>query len=134
MYKPTLSKIKLAFRNSISDQVENWKLNNPLTGSEVCPITGEELNSRKAEADHADKSFAQILDEFLSHQNRKLENIRITSLRVPGRLVLNDIAFEIRWKNWHKEHASFRWTTSHGNKTSSDRGYRKHRGSLKQFA
>lgn len=123
-YKPPLSRVKLAFRNTVADQVQEFKDNNRLTGEELCPITGQKLNPATAQADHFPKSFASILAGFLEHEKLRVEAVAITSLRVKGRLVLQSCSLAERWKTWHKEHSTFRWTSAYGNKKQSDMGFR----------
>ena len=83
-YKPPLSRVKLAFRNTVADQVQEFKDNKRLTGEELCPITGQKLNPATAQADHFPKSFASILAGFLEHEKLRVEAVAITSLTSQG--------------------------------------------------
>lgn len=127
MYKPTPSKVKLAFWNSVADQLNQWKLNNKLKVGDQCQITREPLTSQNAQIDHHPEPFIAILEGFLDSENLQLSDVQITSLQVKNRLVLNDEDLEDKWKSWHSERAKYQYLSARGNKKHSDKGYRRMR-------
>jgi hypothetical protein len=101
--------ISTAFRNSIIDQIYEFKKNNPLNPFDECPINKGLLHCN-AQVDH-EKPFNIILKEYL---NKNKDDIYYYDINKQIYLIKEPL----KWQKFHFEKAKLRWVSKEGNKTA----------------
>lgn len=127
-------KVTKAFRQATESMVKEWKKQNPLIHGSLCPISGEKMGGNSpAEVDHADIPFQEILEDFMSQEGLLWEHVVVYYDPVDERYRLADPDLRDRWDLYHRQHATLRWASKHGNRKLGDGGYRKRKRQLTPY-
>lgn len=102
--------LKRALRNAIKEQIEDFRLENPLDVNANCPIIKTQLLNEDAQVDH-EIPFYILADEWIK-DNKNISylydlNIFDYVLQEP---------YLTKWRKFHYEKAKLRWVSKNGNK------------------
>lgn len=100
-----------AYRNAVSDQINEFKKNNPLNSGELCPI-GHCVLGENAEVDHVVPLYKLII----SWMNEG--NYGPTCKYVENHDYVLDQPYLESWTKFHKQHAELRWLSYKGNRVA----------------
>ena len=107
--------LRRALRNAIKEQINEFKLANPLDVNACCPIITTQLLNPDAQVDH-ETPFHKLADEWIN--NNKINNNKIDYYLYD----LNDFDYVLQepyltnWREFHYQKAKLRWVSKDGNK------------------
>lgn len=99
-----------ALRKAIEPQIEDFKRENPLIATNICPLKQTPLGN-DAQVDH-NPPFYKLVEEWLQ-QN---QNPKVIWGPKGTSIYLLEEPFQTSWRNFHKEKANLRWLSKEGNK------------------
>lgn len=97
-----------ALRNAIKEQIYDFKKNNKLNIDNICPITGDKLNT-DAEVDH-EIPFNILAKEWINNNSNIEYYYDINEMNYTL-----DNKFLKKWQDYHYKNAKLRWVTKKGN-------------------
>lgn len=115
---PHPRKVKLAFRDLVTDQILAFRDSHPWQGQPFnCPVTGEVTPWSDSHVDHEPPdTFDRLVELFFANEPVPIEKVPLKE-HSDGDLVdqLADAALAERWQNFHAERARLRIISSKGN-------------------
>lgn len=103
------SNLVRALRDSVQDQIDEFKILNPLNVSEICPISHEPLGC-DAQVDHI-IPFHILVKDWL----KDFEKV-VCSYDIVKQSYILDTSISKNWSDYHKKRASLRWLSKKGNR------------------
>ena len=102
-----LNQLSMAFRQSIKDQIQEYKIAN-YGPNMSCPLCGSAIEDRKqAHVDHKTKSFKELFNEFTGNQKKLPKEFRSLGNHLCHTFKDEDQILDRAWKQFHKKHADF---------------------------
>lgn len=109
--------ISMAFRREIKDRVVSFK-SNQLEKQIMCPILDIPLDFNNSHAAYIDRSFEQLLNEFLKVNGIDIESIEIIDPMPDDkdhRAMLKNSEIRLSWKNYHLANAQLTLISAEAN-------------------
>lgn len=112
-------------RREVDDQRVEFKRAAFAGGVPLCAVTGVPLTEWvDAHVDHYPTPFAEIVDAFLASEGITAAELPTVNHPGGGQLMGNDEQ-RMRWRDWHRERASFRMLDKPKNLSLGSHGYRR---------
>jgi hypothetical protein len=112
--------VKAAMRRGVEQQLRDYKAT--LTYPIECLVTGRRLiRGTRVDVDHHGKPFAQIADEWVSHNMLTYADLSLSGPPT-GKRIKDDILWD-SWKEWHREHARLAVVCATANRSKGAAGY-----------
>lgn len=108
--RTNVENLRRALRYTIEDQIQSFRMSNPLEPNDICPVLQIPLGN-DAQVDHFNPTFSQLLKDWIKENPLPVV--------VPGpkgsSIYILEEPYEKSWKDFHKKHAHLRWLSKKGN-------------------
>ena len=109
--------VSMAFRRAVKERVMDFK-NDQLPNVKICPIIGIQLTHENSHVCYTEKTFDELLSDFLSKNHIAIESIKLTdppSEDDDHRGILTDSKLAALWNDFHTENAQLKLISAKAN-------------------
>lgn len=121
--KPPIDRFAHACRESVADDIIVFKRAFWAGKSSVkCPVSGERMYRSNSHVDHAEPTFAALVDQFISEQQ-----IDLSTVTYRGNHFAQE-ALSRKFREYHRQHATLAVISAFANLSKGSSGYKRAKG------
>lgn len=108
-------KYNIAYRNSIYDQIKNFRKMNIYDPVQICPVMKNICISYNPQVDHYETTFSQLMKDFRILHNLNKEKL---TYNLENQILILEEPYYSLWNEYHLKYAKLRYVSLEGNKIS----------------